>query len=219
MKIENLKTGYGEKIVLDGLSLQVSVGEIVCVLGASGSGKTTLLNVLAGLKDYEGSVEGLQQASYIFQEPRLIPNLTVRQNLAFVGCDPSRAEDLLQKTGLLPLADQRPNKLSGGERGRVAIVRAFAYSAPLLLMDEPFSGLDAPLKIKLVDLFFELWEREKRTVVFVTHNIEEATIAAHRILLLKGGKIAREFLPEGKPPRSYIYGEQLKTEILKTLAE
>ena len=219
MKIENLKTGYGEKIVLDGLSLQVSEGEIVCVLGASGSGKTTLLNVLAGLKDYEGSVEGLQQASYIFQEPRLIPNLTVRQNLAFVGCDPSRAEDLLRKTGLLPLADQRTNKLSGGERGRVAIVRAFAYPAPLLLMDEPFSGLDAPLKIKLLDLFFELWEREKRTVVFVTHNIEEATIAAHRILLLKGGKIAREFLPEGKPPRSYTYGEQLKTEILKTLAE
>ncbi len=219
MKIENLKTGYGEKVVLDGLNLQVSDGEIVCVLGTSGSGKTTLLNVLAGLKDYEGSVEGLQQASYIFQEPRLIPNLTVRQNLAFVGCDPSREEELLQKTGLLPLADQRPNKLSGGERGRVAIVRAFAYPAPLLLMDEPFSGLDAPLKIKLLDLFFELWDREKQTVLFVTHSIEEATIAAHRILLLKGGKIAREFSPEGNPPRSYTYGESLKAEILKALAE
>ena len=120
--------------------------------------------------------------------------MTARENIAFVGGEQERVEELLEKTELKDKADRRPSELSGGEKQRVAFARAFLVDFELLLMDEPFSSLDTGLKIRLMKAFAELWKEKKQTAsaVFVTHDIEEALMLADRVVVLKGGKIAYE---------------------------
>lgn len=154
---------YGAKTVFENFMLDIKDGEILCVLGKSGSGKTTLLNILAGLTEFLGQTEGVpQRVGYIFQEPRLLPNLTVAENLAYIGATDSAIEEILSKTELIALKDKRPKALSGGEKQRVSIARAFLTDAPLLLLDEPFSSLDTALKIRLSRAFAELWKEKKK---------------------------------------------------------
>ncbi|MBQ8292106.1 MAG: ABC transporter ATP-binding protein [Clostridia bacterium] len=209
---------YGEKRVLHNLSLELVEGEITCVLGASGVGKTTLLNILAGLTTFEGEAEVPENVGYIFQTPRLLPNLTVAQNLAFAG---SRYEDIacmLEKVGLVPHKDKRPKMLSGGEKQRVAIARAFLSNAPLLLLDEPFSSLDTALKIRLCELFCEVWQERKVTAVMVTHDIEEALMLGHRIVVLKDGGVALDIRPKRKEfPAKYGAACKEREELLRFL--
>lgn len=191
MKIENLRKSYGDQVVFDGFDLEITEREILCVLGPSGVGKTTLLKILSGLTPYEGRLDGIpERVGYIFQEPRLIPNLTVKENLAFTGGEAQEIEKMLEEVGLSAHAEKRPKMLSGGEKQRVAIARAFLSDSPLLLMDEPFSALDTALKMRLTDLFLRIWEKEKRTAVFVTHDLGEALAVGHRIVVLKKGSIA-----------------------------
>ena len=213
---------YGEKKVFENFSFAFADGEITCVLGASGVGKTTLLNILAGCVEFDGELQGVpQNAGYIFQEPRLLPNLTVTQNLLFTGGRYAVTEDLLKEIGLYEHRDKRPSALSGGEKQRVAIARAFLSGEKLLLMDEPFSALDLPLKIKLWQVFLRLWETQKPTVVMVTHDIEEAWAIAHRVIYLKEGEIALDCKVERKngPLQFGEYSAQKQAFIKRVLAE
>ena len=157
-----ISKSYGETQVFDNFALEIADGEVLCVLGASGVGKTTLLNILAGLTDCVGEKEGIPDSvGYIFQEPRLLPNLTVKQNLFYTGANAERIEETLRAVDLLAKVDKKPASLSGGEKQRVAIARAFLSDAELLLLDEPFSSLDMALKIRLWQVFARLWKQEK----------------------------------------------------------
>ena len=210
---------YGAKTVFENFMLDIKDGEILCVLGKSGSGKTTLLNILAGLTEFSGQTEGVpERVGYIFQEPRLLPNLTVAENLAYIGATELAIEEILRKTELIALKDKRPKALSGGEKQRVSIARAFLTDAPLLLLDEPFSSLDTALKIRLSRVFAELWKEKKNTAVFVTHDIEEAWMLAHRIVVIEDGKLVAEFrLEDSELPREYGAGTELKQRVLSEM--
>ena len=211
-----ISKSYGNHLVFENFSLDIAEGEILCVLGPSGSGKTTLLNILAGLTAFEGDAEHVPaRVGYIFQEPRLLPNLTVKENLVYSGAEDGEIERILSKTELLKVKDKRPKELSGGEKQRVAIARAFLSDAPLLLLDEPFSSLDTALKIRLSEVFAGLWKETRRTAVLVTHDLEEAWMLAHRVVVLKDGKIVLDCrLEEGELPRQYGAGGEIKERLL-----
>jgi NitT/TauT family transport system ATP-binding protein len=187
--IEGLYKSFGRTEVLAGIELSVEPGEMVSILGPSGCGKTTLLNIVAGvLQADRGRVAGRPEGpvSYVFQEPRLLPWKTACGNVEFVlgesGGKPERdrrrelAASLLDLVGLADFHDVYPRELSGGMRQRVAIARAFAFPSDLLLMDEPFRALDLPLKLELIGAFLRLWDADRRTVLFVTHDIQEALL-------------------------------------------
>ncbi|MBL8968228.1 MAG: ABC transporter ATP-binding protein [Spirochaetaceae bacterium] len=188
------RKSYGGLAVLDGIDLRAEDGSVLVVLGPSGCGKTTLLNAIAGLCPLDsGERRGLDQArfSYAFQEPRLLPWLTARDNAAFAlsglmdrRAALARVEPLLEAAGLCDAGDRRPAELSGGMRQRLSLVRAFAYPADVLLLDEAFQAVDLKTKIELMDAFLGLWRRERPTAVCVTHDVEEAAYLADRAVVL-----------------------------------
>ncbi|MBC3797209.1 ABC transporter ATP-binding protein [Acetobacterium tundrae] len=192
--IKNLKKSYGDQIIFDDFNLVLQEKKITGILGPSGAGKTTLLNLCCGLeKPDSGTIEGINPTSisYIFQEPRLLPWRTIRENLRFVfkgqsikksGFHDKEIDEMLRMVGLDTVGDYYPQELSGGMRQRVAIARAFLYPSELLLMDEPFSSLDLTLKNKLMGDFLKIWEQDKRTVIFVSHNQEEIKQLSHEVL-------------------------------------
>ena len=213
-----ISKSYKNQVVFDNFELEIKDGQILCVLGESGGGKTTLLNILAGLTAYEGNIDGApKKVGYIFQEPRLLPNLTVEENLRYVGGSPERIDELLKKTELTACKHKKPRALSGGEKQRVAIARAFLSDSEVLLLDEPFSSLDTALKIRLTKVFSSLWKEQKKTAVFVTHDIEEACMLAHRIVVLRKGKIVLDLEMGGELPRGYAENVAEREKILKTL--
>jgi NitT/TauT family transport system ATP-binding protein len=194
-----------ERVVqaLQDLSLEVRSGEFVAVVGPSGCGKTTLLRTLAGLiQPQRGSVERLpdpggdsRPALLVFQENSLFPWMTVLQNAVFglemqrVGREEreSRARALLDRLGLGGWENAYPYQLSAGMRQRVAVVRGFLSNPGLLLMDEPFAALDALTRRTLQGELLDLWEQNHKTVVFVTHDVEEAILLSDRILVMSAG--------------------------------
>ena len=214
---ENVTKKYGDLTVYDNFSFSIKRGEITCILGESGSGKTTLLNMLAGLTPYEGSIAPKLKCSYVFQEPRLVSNLTVRGNLSLICKDKNKVEEMLAAVELSDKAEAYPVGLSGGQAQRVAVARAFLYPADLILLDEPFSSLDLALKLKISALFLKLWEREKRTALFVTHNADEALMLANRIVVLKDGRAVKEFYPEGRPSADMFARQNFRAELIKAL--
>ena len=187
--------------VLKEVNLSVSQGEFVCVLGPSGCGKTTLLNLTAGfIRPTDGRVlfrnrpvggPGPQRA-VVFQDPTLFPWLTVRQNVEFgLRCREQesdtmleRVESSLARVGLEGWEDARVHELSGGMRQRAALARVLVLDPPALLMDEPFGSLDANTREHLQEELLRIWEADRRTVLFVTHSVEESVILADRIVLL-----------------------------------
>jgi NitT/TauT family transport system ATP-binding protein len=208
--------GHGQHAVvaLDQVDLTVATGEFVCLVGASGCGKTTLLNLIAGLEQpTSGQVmlgDGLRRA-VMFQEAALFPWLTVSRNVELalrMRGVPRRdrrdlALDLLERVHLGGFADKRPHELSGGMRQRVAMARALAQDADVLLMDEPFGALDAMTRDLLHDELERIFLSTGLTVVFVTHNVREAARLADRIVLLtsRPGRVAAEFPVEIERPR------------------
>ena len=215
IELRNVTQKYGALTVYENFSLSLEEGKIACILGTSGCGKTTLLNMLAGLVPFSGTIEPMQPCSYIFQQPRLVPNLTVEGNLRLVCRDAARIRDMLGRVGLADKAKAYPVELSGGQAQRVSIARAFLHPTSLLLMDEPFSSLDTALKIRLMRLFAEIWREERRTVLFVTHDVEEAYMLAHRALVLRGGRIAADIdCGGGDLPRRYGEGSAVKDALL-----
>ena len=197
------------------MNLQVRKGELVCLVGASGCGKTTLLNLIAGLDEPTGGtvkVDG--RAGLMFQESALFPWLTVLGNVELalrlkqghkLGRKErrERADALLRSVHLDGFGDRRPHELSGGMRQRVAMARAFAQDADVLLMDEPFGALDAMTRDLLHDELERLWVDRSFTVVFVTHNVREAARLADRIVLLSSrpGRVVDEFTVGIERPR------------------
>ena len=219
IELRNITKRYGKTTVYEDLNMDIFEGEITCFLGESGCGKTTLLNMIAGLCPFEGSIAPQAECSYIFQQPRLVPNLTADGNLRLVCRDRAKRAAMLERVGLADKADAYPVELSGGQAQRVAIARAFLYPAPRILMDEPFSSLDTAMKIRLIDLFCELWRADRRTALFVTHDPDEAHMLAHRAVVLRGGKIALDVRAEGDPPRGYGRPSPFKDRLLGALLQ
>lgn len=193
--VKNLNVAYGEKVVFDGLDLTFEEGKINVILGGSGVGKTTLLNAVAGLVPYGGEIIGAEDGvSFIFQKDRLIPSISVYKNLDLVlktvfKDKHERAEKINNMLAALEISDQAdklPTELSGGQAQRAAMARAFLFPSKVLLMDEPFKALDTALKAKLLKVFVELNEQNPRTVIFVTHAIDECLLTADRAVVLDG---------------------------------
>jgi len=201
VKVQSLTKRFGELLVLDDVSFEVLEGEILCVVGPTGCGKTTFLNSLTKLYDIT-SGEILvndepvdlkkHNISYIFQETSTMPWLTVEQNVSF-GLDikkiPSKkamesVNEVLEIVGLSPFRKSYPSQLSASMLQRVVIARAFATTPELLLMDEPYAQLDIELRFKLEDELVRLQERTGTTVIFITHNVEEAVYLGDRIIVL-----------------------------------
>ncbi len=201
MKLCGIKKTYGDRITLALPDLELEAGKITAVLGESGAGKTTLLNIVSGMTSHEGTVEGAGRTSYLFQDPMLLPHLTVEGNLRFVLEKGTWGEisAMLARVGLAGREASRPRELSGGERQRVALARAFLYPHDTLLMDEPFSSLGLSLKKSLLSLTRELWRERRQTVLFVTHDVREALCLAHRAIVLRRGTLCGDFnLGEGE---------------------
>jgi sulfonate transport system ATP-binding protein len=193
--------------VLREVRLQLHEGEVVSLVGASGCGKSTLLRLIAGLdRDFEGSVlldgqpvrEPTRDIRFVFQEPRLFPWLNVARNIAFdlqgAGADDVRVAALLDEVGLSGLGDRLPKQLSGGQAQRVAIARGLFVQPRVLLLDEPFSAVDAFTRLKLQDLLLRVVQAHRITVLLVTHDIAEAVRLSDRVLVLESdpGRIAAE---------------------------
>lgn len=214
LKIQNLTVKYGNNTVYDNFNLDVEDKGITCILGESGCGKTTLLNAVAGLIGYGGEITK-KSVSYVFQSPRLVPNLTVEGNLKFIGADGGCAARMLERTGLKSKSKSYPAELSGGEAQRVSLCRAFLKSAEVLLMDEPFSSLDLKTKTSVMEVFKELQAEEGRSVVFVTHDIDEALYLADRIIVMRGGSILQDLQNENKG--EFGANSPLRETIIKAL--
>lgn len=216
MIIKNLCKSYGDFKVYDNFNLDIKDGEITCILGESGSGKTTLLNCIARLTDFTGEITSVK-CSYIFQEPRLVPNLTVYGNLALVTRDTEKIERALSAVQMSEKKNCYPKTLSGGQSRRVAIARAFAYESDAVLMDEPFSSLDLRLKYEIIGVFSQILREHKKTVVFVTHDIDEAITLANRIVIIRGGKIIFDERAEGDIPRNAEKTAALRQKLIGAL--
>jgi NitT/TauT family transport system ATP-binding protein len=189
----------GRLVALDDVSLEIGDGELVTLLGPSGCGKSTLLQVVAGLEPptsgritFEGAPPGEVLTAVVFQEHALFPWRTVRDNVTFglevrgvpLAERAASAHELLALVGLEGLADRYPHHLSGGMRQRVAIARALAVEPALLLMDEPFSALDAQSRALMQLELLALWERTRRSILYVTHQIQEAVLLGDRVVVM-----------------------------------
>ncbi len=205
---------------LDDVSIDVRVGELVCVLGPSGCGKTTLLWAMSGLHALTGGrvlLDGTpvngprpKEIGMIFQEANLLPWRNLRQNLEFPfeikkrRPDRERIAKLLEQTGLAGFEKSFPRELSGGMQQRASIVRALAQDPSVLLMDEPFGALDAFTRDEMNLLLLRLWAETRKTIVFVTHNISEAIFLADRVVVMtpRPGRVARVYDIELPRPRT-----------------
>ncbi len=190
-----LSRSFGDQVVLDDLDLDIRSGEFVAMIGRSGTGKSTLLRALAGLdREVTGELAVRAPVSVVFQEPRLVPWKRVWANVCLgLRADDARgvARSALDEVGLAARAGAWPLTLSGGEAQRAALARALVREPGLLLLlDEPFSALDALTRISMHGLVLSLWERHQPAVLLVTHDVDEALALADRVLVLADGKIA-----------------------------
>jgi sulfonate transport system ATP-binding protein len=196
VRLRGLRRGFGEVTVLDGIDLDVGAGEFVALLGRSGSGKTTLLRALAGLDpEVGGDLRTGGTPAVVFQEPRLLPWRNVVDNVAvgLRGDHPrERARRALAEVGLEGREDAWPRQLSGGQRQRVSLARALVREPDILLLDEPFSALDALTRASAQTLVNEIWQRHRPAVLLVTHDVEEALVLADRVLLIEDGRLAHD---------------------------
>jgi NitT/TauT family transport system ATP-binding protein len=242
IRICGLHKTFGALVALDSVSVEIAHGEFFMIVGPSGCGKTTLLRILAGLDSLtSGSIEietpdsQRPMNSMIFQGDSIFPWMTVWNNAAY-GLKMRRVAastikevvgHYLARTGLTSFADYYPHQLSGGMRQRVSIARAFANDPEILLMDEPFSALDAQNRILLQEELLRIWEEHKKTVVFITHSVDEAVFLGDRIMTMTAqpGKVKTLVQVPLARPRTIMelqktpeYGE-LITRIWSSLRE
>ncbi len=222
-RIRDLGRAFGTRRVLGGIDLEIRRGEFVALLGRSGSGKSTLLRALAGLDaEHTGALSVAGEVAVAFQEPRLVPWRRVLANitLGLRHSEPERAaRAALAEVGLAERAEVWPGTLSGGEAQRAALARALVRAPDLLLLDEPFSALDALTRITIHGLVLELWQRHRPGVLLVTHDVDEALLLADRALVLGDGRIARDLAVDLPRPRRRDHPEflALRCELLATL--
>ena len=192
-ELKNIYKSFGSLRVFDDFSINFNKNIINCILGPSGCGKTTLLNIIAGLMIPDsGDISGinLDKISCVFQEPRLLPWKTARKNIEFTLRDKYTQNKVMEVVDkyikLVQLdgyGDYYPGQMSGGMNQRVSLARAFSFPSEIILMDEPFKGLDYKLKQSLQNSFLELWQSDKRTVIYVTHDVDEAIELGENIFL------------------------------------
>lgn len=224
MKVINIKKNYGEREILAGVSFEGEEGRVTVILGESGCGKSTLLGILSNnIKDFSGEIvfdrDISSGISYIFQEDTLIPWKTVYENIEYVLKDKISASEMrayiekyLKMVNLLEYKDEYPEHLSGGMKRRVGIARAFAYPSDYLFMDEPFEFLDIKTKGEIIEYFKLLQEENKKTVLFITHDIESALKIGDKIVVFssKPTRVKRVF-------DTVTNNEKLSDEIRKIL--
>lgn len=217
LKVEGLRHAYGDRVVVDGVSFELPLGEVHCLVGPSGCGKTTILRLISGLEAVQGGRISLggevvaepgygvppeaRRVGLMFQDFALFPHLRVLENVAFGlrGMDPrrrrQRAQELLAQVDMGGYADSYPHMLSGGEQQRVALARALAPGPRLMLLDEPFSSLDATLREHVREDTIALLRRAGTPVLLVTHDAEEAVRLADRIHVILEGRIVQSGTP------------------------
>lgn len=192
---KNFSFSYPDKEIYKNFNVEFLGGKINVVLGASGVGKTTLLNALTGLSGFDGEIENMpKNVSYIFQNDRLVKTISVEKNLDFVLKNAirdktARKNAIYDMAKLLEISDvlkRLPTEISGGQAQRVQMARAFLYPSEVMLLDEPFKGLDVSLKTRLIKKFLELWGRDGRTVVLVTHDVYDALLMGDKVFVLSG---------------------------------
>ena len=213
LKIQNKQK---ENLIFKNLNVEIKKGEFVSIFGPSGCGKTTLLNIISGLdKNFDGSViienkklNSKKNISYMFQTPRLFPWLTALDNIKFPikkrkNCE-KIAINLIKKVYLEKYKNQYPNRLSGGMQRRIALARAFASNPNILLLDEPFISVDKKIANSLRKLLVKLWTKNKPTIIFVTHDLDESIELANRIFFLSNlpSKILLDYKVSLNRPRN-----------------
>ena len=236
-------TKSGTVVALDGIDMELEENEFVCLVGTSGCGKSTLLSILAGLQEpTEGEilVDGQpvhgpgRDRGVVFQAYTLFPWLTAMENVEFALRDEAdsarerrdRAKEQLELVGLTGFAESYPNQLSGGMKQRVAIARALSYRPKVLLMDEPFGALDALTRRMMQELLTQVWESHRLTVLFVTHDVEEAVFISDRVVVMtnRPGRIKDEIAIDLPRPREYemvaseVFAEP-KLRVLESIRE
>ncbi|MBE3031490.1 ABC transporter ATP-binding protein [Sneathia sp. DSM 16631] len=192
IEIRDLIKKFNDHYVFNNLNLDIESDKITVILGKSGCGKTTLLRLISNLEKYDsGSINTNNlKFSYVFQEPRLFPWLTVFENIQAITNLPSdEIYRMIRMVDLEKFSNSYPDELSGGMKSRVSLARAFAYKPNFLLMDEPFSSLDDFTRVKMQEELLKLYNKENVGILFVTHNIDEALTIADKIIVLKEGKI------------------------------
>lgn len=211
----------GRLLALTDIDLDVANGEFLCIVGPSGCGKTTLLRIIAGLESIStGQVEAFQENpshpinTMVFQEQSVFPWLSVQDNVEYglrargvPRVERSKVADFyIKRLGLGGFAEAFPHQLSGGMKQRVSIGRAFANDPEILLMDEPFASLDEQSKLILQDQLLKIWEETRKTVVFITHSLEEAVALGDRVIVMSArpGRIRAEYTIDLQRPRSVL---------------
>lgn len=228
----------GEVLVLQDVSLTVEDGEFVCLIGPTGCGKTTLLRLVGGLEEptsgrilYDDEPLDLEQGDvgFVFQEYAVFPWRTVRENVEFgleiAGVPREEREEIVQHyidmVGLQGFEDSLPKELSGGMKQRVGIARAFAVNPKVLLMDEPFGALDAQTRNKMQEELLKIWCGERKTVIFVTHSVDESIFLADRIIVMspRPGRVLDDISVSIPRPRKRTQPEvtELRDQILAML--
>lgn len=212
VEIKNLTKKYGDNIVLNNINLNISEGEFIVILGPSGCGKTTLLKIINNLIEFDTGevfikgksikeidpIELRRNIGYVIQQIGLFPHLTISQNISYVldlqkiseGKQIERAEELITLVGLdSSFLNRYPGELSGGQKQRIGVARAIAADPEIILMDEPFGAVDEIVRKSLQEELKQLQKRLKKTIVFVTHDIDEAIKLGDRIIIMNQGQI------------------------------
>ncbi|WP_435592432.1 ABC transporter ATP-binding protein [Nocardia sp. bgisy118] len=209
VRARNLSRGFGDRVVLRGIDLDIARGEFVALLGRSGSGKSTLLRALAELDDDvpgSGDLAVPSERAVVFQDSRLLPWVRVLDNvtLGLSGAGSAeRGRAALAEVGLAGREKAWPKELSGGEQQRVALARSLVREPELLLADEPFGALDALTRIRMHALLQELCAKHRPAVLLVTHDVDEAVLLADRVLVLDEGRIAIDLRLDLERPRRH----------------
>jgi NitT/TauT family transport system ATP-binding protein len=206
--VKEVTKSFDDLPVLNNIGFQIADNEIVALIGPSGCGKSTLLNIISGLEPLDiGKIEYSGDAiSYVFQDDRLLQWRSVWDNIRIVNntINENEISELICDVGLKGFEKYKPNQLSGGMKKRCGIARAFYYKSKLLIMDEPFQGLDYCLRQEMLKMLLRVWNRRKQSVLFITHEIDEALTVAGRIVVMskRPGTIVQEFNLKGIEDRS-----------------